>query len=125
LVPAAQQLISSSDNDNNNISTALLANHGCKAEWLESNTKIRTFVPDTETHSPRIFLPRTRGSGSTASAPVSDVFSPAYTNVVRPFPRLVSVAQKNRPLTMLFSTANSIDLPMGHGLMVLDHEAVE
>ena len=50
------------------------------------------------------------GSGSTASAPVSDVSSPACTNEVCPPLRPVSVAQKNKPSTMLSSNVQSIDL---------------
>ena len=40
-------------------------------------------------------------SDLTTSAPASDVSAPACTNGVRPLTRLVSVPQKNRPLTML------------------------
>jgi len=52
------------------------------------------------------------GSGLTASAPVSDVSAPAYTNGVWPIGRPVSVAQKNKLPTMLSSNVQSIDLPM-------------
>ena len=52
------------------------------------------------------------GSGLTASAPVSDVSAPAYTNRVWPPLRPVSVAQKNKPSTMLSSNVQSIDLLM-------------
>jgi len=50
------------------------------------------------------------GSGSTASATVSDVSAPACTNGVWHPLRPVSVAQ-NKPPTMLSSTVQSIDLP--------------
>jgi len=54
-----------------------------------------------------------RGYGSNAtSAPVLDVVAPAYTNGVWPFLRLVSVAQRNRPLTRLSFTVQSINLLM-------------
>jgi len=53
-----------------------------------------------------------RGSGLTASAPLSDVFVPAYKNVAWPLLRLVSVAQRHRQLTMLSFTVQSIDLPV-------------
>ena len=51
------------------------------------------------------------GSGLTASAPLSDVSAPACTNGVCPPLRSVSVAQINRPSTMLSSNVQSIDLP--------------
>jgi len=49
-------------------------------------------------------------SGLTASAQVSDVSAPAYTNGVWPLLQFVNVAQKNKPLTILFFTVQSIDL---------------
>ena len=52
------------------------------------------------------------GSSSTASAPVSDVSAPACTNGVWPHLWHVSVAQKNKPSTMLSSDVQSIDLLM-------------
>ena len=52
------------------------------------------------------------GSGLTASAPVSDVYTPACKNGVWPPLRPVSVAQKNKPLTMSSSNVQSIDLPI-------------
>jgi len=55
-----------------------------------------------------------RGSSLTASVPVSDVSARAYTNGVWPFLRPVSVAQKNKPLTMLSFIVKAIDLPMEH-----------
>ena len=51
------------------------------------------------------------GSGSTASAPVSDVSAPACTNGVWPLLRLVSVEHRNRPLILLYFNVQSIDLP--------------
>jgi len=47
-VPAAQQLISSSDN--NNICAAQWADHQWNAEWADNPTRLRTFIPDTGTH---------------------------------------------------------------------------
>ena len=66
------------------------------------------------------------GSGSTASAPVSDVSAPACTNGAWPPLRPVSVAQ-NKPSTMSSSTVQSIDPPPHglHGLTVLDDETTE
>ena len=52
------------------------------------------------------------GSDSTASAPVSDVSTPACTNGVCPPLRPVSVAQKNKPSAMLSSNVQSVDLLM-------------
>ena len=52
------------------------------------------------------------GSGITSFAPVSDVSTPAYANGVWHLLWLVSVAQKDRPLTMLSSSVQSIDLHM-------------
>ena len=52
------------------------------------------------------------GSGSTASAPLSDVSALACTNGVWPPLRPVSVTQKNKPSTMLSSNVQSIGLPM-------------
>jgi len=51
-------------------------------------------------------------SGLTASAPVSDVSAPGCTNGVWPPLRPVSVAQENKPSTLLSSTVKSIDLIM-------------
>ena len=56
-----------------------------------------------------------RGSGLSVPAPISDVSSPAYTNGVWPLLWFVSVAQKNKPPSMLSSNVQSIDLPMEQG----------
>jgi len=48
------------------------------------------------------------GSGLIAAASVSDVSAPACTNGIWPLLRLVSVVQRNTPLTMLSSTVQSI-----------------
>jgi len=50
-------------------------------------------------------------SDLTASAPVLDVYAPAYANGVWPPLRPVSAAQKNKRSTMLSSNVLSIDLP--------------
>jgi len=57
-VPATQQLISSSG-DNNNIRAALWADHQWSAKWLENITRFRTFIPDIGAHPPGLSLPRT------------------------------------------------------------------
>jgi len=54
-VPAAQQLISFSDN---NIHAAQWADHQWNAEWADNPTRLRTLIPDTSTHTPGMTLPR-------------------------------------------------------------------
>ena len=49
-VPATQQLISFSDN--NNIRAAQWADHQWNAEWADKPTRLRTLIPDTGTHTP-------------------------------------------------------------------------
>jgi len=49
-VPAAQHLVSLSDN--NNIRAAQWADHQWNAEWADNPTRLRTFIPDTGTHTP-------------------------------------------------------------------------
>jgi len=56
-VPAAQQLISSYDD--NKRSAALWADHRCNAEWMDKTTRLRTFISDIGTHPSGISLPRT------------------------------------------------------------------
>jgi len=55
-VPAAQQLISFSDN--NNIRAAQWADHQWNAKWASNPTRLRTSIPDTGTHTPGMTLPR-------------------------------------------------------------------
>ena len=50
-VPAAQQLITSSGN--NNRSAAQWADHQWNAEWTDNPTRLCTSIPDTGTHTPR------------------------------------------------------------------------
>jgi len=103
----AAHLISSSDN--NNIRAAQWADHQWNAERADDPTRLRTLIPDTGTHThPEWPSQEKPGSGSTASAPASDVSAPVYTNEVRP---LLSVAQ-NKPPTMLSSKDQSIELTM-------------
>jgi len=52
------------------------------------------------------------GSGSFASAPMSDVSAPVCTNGAWPPLRPLSVAQKNKPSIMLSSNIQPINLPM-------------
>jgi len=107
---ATQQLISSSDD--NNKSTALWADHQWNAEWLDNTTRLRTFISDIGTHPPEMALPIKRGTRLTASAPMSDVSAPAYTNGLWPLLRPVSESQKNKPPTMLSYNVQSTDLHM-------------
>ena len=107
-MPVAQSLISSSDK--NIRSAALWADHQWNAEWLNNPTRLSTFISITSTHPPGMTLPRTAWVRlKTASAAVPDVPTPVYTNGEWPLLPLVSVAQKNRPLTMLSFTVQSID----------------
>jgi len=109
-VPAAQQLISFSDN--NNIRSAIWADHQWNAEWTNSPTRLRIFIPDYGTHPPERPSQEESGSSLTAPAPVSGVSAPVSTNEVWLPLRPVSVAQKNKPSTMLSSNVQSIDLLM-------------
>jgi len=49
-VPAAQQLNSSSDN--NNIRAAQWADHQWNAKWADYPTRLRVFIPDKGTQPP-------------------------------------------------------------------------
>ena len=53
-VPAAQQLISFSDN----IRAAQWVDHQRNAEWADKYTRLRILIPDTGTHTPGMTLPR-------------------------------------------------------------------
>jgi len=56
-VTAAQQLIISSDN--NNIRAAYWADQRWNAEWADNATRLRIFIPDTDTHPvPGMIFPR-------------------------------------------------------------------
>jgi len=55
-VPAAQQLISFSNN--NNIRAAQWADHQWNAEWAYKPTRLRILIPDTGTHPPVMTIPR-------------------------------------------------------------------
>ena len=67
------------------------------------------------------------GPSLTASEPVSGVSTPACTNGVWPALRPVSVAQQNKPSTILSSSVQPTNLLMDctYGLAVLDHETIE
>ena len=103
-VLAEQHLISSSDNPN------IPA-----AQWPGGRTTPQYSSFSSPSLAPTLLerpSQEQHGSGLTASASVSDVSVPACTNGVWPPLRPVSVAQKNKPSTMLSSNVQSIDLPM-------------
>jgi len=90
---------------------------------------LRDSVPSSPTPAPTSpeWPSHQYGSGLTASASLSGVSVPSYTNRVWPPLRPVSVVQKNKPSTMS-SNVQSIDLPMEcmqHGLTVLNGETIE
>ena len=78
---------------------------------VENTTRLCTFNPDTGTTLLEWLSQEQCGSGLTASAPVSDVSTPACTNGEWPPLRPVSMAQKNKPSTMLSSNVQSIASP--------------
>jgi len=55
-VPAVQQLVSLSDN--NNIRAKQWADHQLNAEWADNPTSLSTLISDTGTHTPGMTLPR-------------------------------------------------------------------
>ena len=79
---------------------------------VDNPTRLRIFILDTGTHPPEWPSQEEPGSDLPASTPVTDVSAPACRNGVWPPPQPVTVAQKNKPSTMLSSNVQSIDLPM-------------
>jgi len=65
-VPAAQQLISFSDN--NNIRAVHWADYQWNAEWTDNPTRLRILIPDTGTHPPRNDPPK-KGLGPAQPPP--------------------------------------------------------
>jgi len=55
-VPAIRQLISFSDN--NNICAVQWGDQQWNAEWADNPTRLHTSIPDTDTHTPGMTLPR-------------------------------------------------------------------
>ena len=98
-------IISFSDN---NIRAAQWADYQWNAEWADNPTRLSTLIPDTDTHTPGMVLLRRAWARLNRLRTVSDVSSPACTNVIWPSLRPVSVAQ-NKPSTMSSSTVQSID----------------
>jgi len=109
--PTAQHLISLSDN---NVRVAQWVDYQWNVEWTDSPTRLRISIPDTGTHPSEWPSQEEPGSSLTASATVSDVSAPAYTNGVWPPLRPVSMVQKNKLSTMLPSNVQSIELPMDY-----------
>ena len=106
-VPAAQHLISSSDN---NIRAAQWADYQWNAEWADNPTSLRTFTPDT--HPPGITLPRRAWVRLNRLRTGVGRFRSCLYKWVWPPLRPVSVAQRNKPSIMLSSNVQSIDLRM-------------
>ena len=98
--------------DNNNIRSAHWVDHQWNADWADDPTRLRTFISDTGTHPSERPSQEQPGSSLIAYAPLSDVSAPACTNGVWPPLRPVSVAQKNKPSTILSSNVQSIGLLM-------------
>ena len=124
-VPAAQQLIRFSDN--NNIRAAQWADHQWNAEWADNPTRLRTLIPDTGTHKPGMTLPKRALVRLNRLRTGVGRYDPASTNGVWSPLRPVSVVQ-NKPSTMSSSTVQSIDPPTdytAHCLTVLDDETTE
>jgi len=83
------------------------------------------FIPDIGTHPRGMTLPRTAWVRLNRLAPVWKASAPVYTNGVWPLLRLVSAAQRNRPLTILAFNVQSIDLPVEHiALRFCDDETI-
>jgi len=114
-VPAAQQLISSPDD--NDRSAALWADHGWNTDRLESTTRHRTFTPYPSPWN----IPANDSVGR----------APVCTSGALLLLWLVSVAKKIKPLTMLSSNFQSIGLPMDCtlrawlGLTVLGDDTID
>jgi len=108
-VPAAKQLISSSDD--NNKSAAVLADNRWNAEWLESTTRLRIFIPDIGIH-PGMALSRTTWVQINRFRTGLGRCYSCLHKCVWPLLQLVTAAHSNRPLTMSSFTVQSIDLLM-------------
>ena len=101
-VPAAQQLISSSDKN----SVGVLVDHKWNAEWADYLTRLWIFIPDTSTFPPRVtrawlWLDKLRNTAARFHSCLCKwVWFPL---------RSVSVALKNKLSTMLSFNVQSIN----------------
>ena len=84
--------------------------NGMRSGWTTPQDSALLFQIPVHTHS-EWPSPDEPWSGLTASAPVSDVSTPACTNGVWPPLRPVSAAQNNKSSTMSSSNVQSINLP--------------
>jgi len=104
LVPAVQRLISISDK---NIRAAQWADYQWNAEWTDNPTSLRTFILDTGTHTRGMTLPRRDWFGALVRV---GRFRSCLHKWGVASSAAVSVAQKNKPSTMLSSNIQPIDL---------------
>ena len=85
-------------------------------QWTEgranNSTRICTLVSDTDTHTPGMTLPRTAWIRLNCFHTSVGCFPSCLYQWVWPRIRPMSVAQKNKPSTMLSSNVQSIDLLM-------------
>ena len=108
-VPAALQLISFSDN--NNIRAAQWADHQWNAEWADNPARLRTVIPDIDTHPFEMTLPRRAWVWlNCLHSGVGRVHTRLY--IWGMATSAACVVQKHKPLTMLSSNVQSIDLLM-------------
>jgi len=111
-LPVTQHLISLSDK--NNIRAAHWVDHQWNGEWTDSTTRLRTYISDTDTHPLWATLPRTSWVQLNFLLTGVGRFLPClykWSSVWPPL-RPVSVAQKNKPSTMLSYNVQSIDILM-------------
>ena len=78
---------------------------GVRSGWRTLEDSVLSPTTSAPTF-PEWLCQKQRGSGLTASAPVSDVSSPAHTNGIWPLLRLVSMAQRNRRWPCCISLSN-------------------
>ena len=107
-VSVAQQLISLSDN--NNIRAVQCADQQWNEEWTDNPKRLRIFIPDTGTHPLGMTLPRTAWIRLNRLSTGVGRFRSCLYKWVWPPLRLVCVAQKTKPSTILSSNVQSIDL---------------
>jgi len=108
--PVAQLICSF---DDNNLSAVICADHKWNADRLKNTTWLPTFITVAGSHIPGTVLPRTVWVGFNRLCTGICCFQCCLHKWVWSHMRPVSVAQKNRPFTMLMcSTITSTVLPM-------------